>query len=228
MAYSYSFTADASVSDEDPTKTTDYNKIAENTDANREVIDVEHALGDGTHQGINCTGIDKTGGSGSVGSGTKRLLIPSLDSDDTSPPDAGIVGLQPCVDYGPTSDEISYFNFPIPCDCDITADILLRLGYCMSTANAGDAVMAIAYDVIAASGDITPAANTDTDSETIDPSDTAEILEYNTGLAIANADISALTNTIGVKLYRDADNGADTHTGDFRLVTLELQYTTID
>jgi len=228
MSTTYTFTDVKRMTDETPTKTTDINVVAENTDELKEDFGVEHSVTTGAHGAITCTAIDKSGGTGSVGSGTKRTLTPFVYLDDTSSPDTGLVGLQPSVDFGPTADEICYFNFNVPVDCDVAADITLKLGFCMSSANAGTVVMAIAYDVVSASGDVTPAANTGTDTVTIDPSDTAEILEYDTSLAVANAHITALTQLIGVELYRDADHASDTHTGDFRLISLELQYTTSD
>ena len=224
----YTFTADKRTSDEGPTKTTELNTIAENTDEIYENYNIEHSTVNGTHEAITCTGIDKSGGTGSVGSGTKRILTPAVELDVTSPPDTGMVGYHSAIMFDPDTDEIIHFGFKVPNDCDVTADITLRLGFCMATANAGAVVMAIAYTVVSASGDITPAADTGTDTETIDPSDTAEIYESNIGLKIANAHLSATTQIIAGKLYRDADNGADTHTGDFDLISLELEYTTID
>jgi|GEM_PF-5909719 len=156
---------------------------------------------------------------------TKRLYIETLRLDDTNPPDTGIVGYQPSVDFGPTSDEIAYFNFAVPSDCDTSHDINLRLGYCMSTSGTGTVVMAMAYQVISSGGDATP-ADTGTDSVTINPPDSAEVMAFDTSLTIPAADIPNNNAVIGVKLYRDANNANDTHGGDFRLLTLEVQYTT--
>ena len=223
----YTFTADKRATVEYATKTTDVNILSENTDWLYEKIDTEHSVDDGTHQLITCTGIDKSGGTGSVGSGTKRTIYPVMELDTTNPPDTGMVGYHSAILFDPDTDEIVYFGFKIPVDCDITADITLRLGFCMATANAGAVVMAIAYTVVSDAGDITPAADTGTDTVTIDTSNSAEIFESDTSLAVANAHISATTQIVGVKLYRDANAGADTHTGDFELVSLELEYTTI-
>ena len=227
MSVTYTYTNEQRWIDEQELLSTDFNKIAENTDEAHENLITEHSDSDGTHTDINCTAIDKSGGTGAIGSGTKRSFVPIVTFDEWAAPNWGKIGYFSSVDFGPDEQEIIYISFKVPNDCDISADITLRLGYVMAGADSGDVVMAMAYTVVSESGDITP-ADTGTDTVTIDPSDSADVYESDASLAVANADLSAVTQIVGIKLYRDAINGSDTHKDAIRIVSLEIEYTTID
>ena len=227
MSVSYTYTKDQRWADEDELLSTDWNKVAENTDEIHENFITEHSASDGTHTDINCTGIDKNGGTGTVGSGTKRSFVPIVTFDEWAPPHWGKIGYFSNIDFGSDEQEIVYIGFKVPNDCDVTADITLRLEYVMAGADSGAVVMAIAYTVVSENGDITP-ADTGTDSVTIDPSDSEDVYESDISLAIANTDLSAVTQIVGIKLYRDAANASDTHKDAIRIVSLEIEYTTID
>jgi len=227
MSVTYTHNAVTRVSDEDETLATEFNKIAENTDEAYENYVTEHSTSDGTHTTVSCTGIDKSGGTGSVGGGTKRSFIPIVTFDEWSMPNWSRIGYFSSVDFTPDEVKIIYLGFKIPNDCDVTADIAVRLGYVMAGADTGAVVMAIAYTVVSDGGDITP-ADTGTDTVTIDTSNSVDIYEFDTSLAVANADLATTTQLVGIKLYRDATNAADTHKDAIRIVSLEIEYTTID
>ena len=141
------------------------------------------------------------------------------------------MGNTPTADFADGADDIAYFTIRVPDDVDTTQPMTLKLNYAMSTANTGNVVIALDYEVVAADGDATPGSFTSgvagSKSDTINPPDTEEILDVFTGtnLKVAATDLGAAGRNVTCKFYRDADHASDTHTGLLKLLNIWLVYT---
>ena len=116
----------------------------------------------------------------------------------------------------------------VPEDCDTSQPIVLKLNYAMSSPDpVGKVAMVLEYEVVDDDGDVTPAAVTATKVDVIDPPDSAQVLDMFSGvnLKIDAANLGGAGRNINCKLYRDADVGGDTHTGNFRVLNVWLVYT---
>lgn len=171
---------------------------------------------------------DNSGNSYSVNSDIANgyILIESMYPDPSDPPGNSLVGINPSVDFDPTSDEIAYFSFQTPSDLDTSADILFEIAYCMSSANtSANVVIGLDSNAIADGEDSTPTVESTT-TETIAVPDTLEQMDIvTTTTAKIPASILSGTQVISVRFYRDANNASDTANGDFQLLNIRAKYT---
>lgn len=163
------------------------------------------------------------------GGGATRLQIHDI-SGGVNPPSSGAVGSSlgffQALKFAAASDEDIYFQFPIPENCDITQDIVVRLHYSMGTSNGGDVKLNLNYIVANSVGDdVDPVAVTGSDTDTFTPGTGAETKKMHSTLAIDAADISSVDAIVSCQLQREGSNVADTHTGTFDLIMIEIDYT---
>lgn len=149
----------------------------------------------------------------------------------------------PSANYA-TMDVISGTNFPVPClDFDATAEENAFFTFRATTYGSGNLTLKIQwYADTASSGDIIWGAalaaitpNTDTqDIETKAFATAQTVTDTHLGttaqrlheaeITISNLDSVANGDWCVLKVYRDADAGGDTMTGDASLVGLSLSY----
>ena len=151
--------------------------------------------------------------------------------------------IPPATAY-PTKDVVAGTNFPVRClDFDAAADettyyqfqalaygsgnITCRVQWYADTASSGDVVWAAALAAITPNTDTTDietkafaTADTVTDSHL----GTTNQRLHEAVITISNLDSIAAGDWCILRLFRDADNGADTMTGDACLVGLVLEW----
>lgn len=155
-----------------------------------------------------------------------HVYVRDFFGDTTNPPDQGLVGNAPTLDFDPSTNQIVYNTIDIPDDCDDTVDITVNVRYTMSSSFSGDVVLAMDVNVVSDGDDMTPASPTESTTDTFTAVATADEFDIraSTSLKISASNYAA-GDTIQFKFYRNASSGSDTHTGDFRLESLDFQCT---
>ena len=156
---------------------------------------------------------------------TNVLRIATMQPDGTSPPTSNFVSLNPSIDFDDSTDQIVYFSFSVPPDCDTANDMKAIISYCMAGANTSKAVVLnLDSNSLGDGVDTTPTTQSTT-TETITVPDTAEIMDIHTAtvLKIPSTNLSS-GDVVSCKFYRDANSASDTATGDFQLLDFKLEY----
>lgn len=166
-----------------------------------------------------------SGFSGQAARGLHEVQIDStFEASGFSGPTSIKVGRIDVLSFDAAFDEAVDFSWELPRNIDTADDVTVELAYHMSTSDSGDVALELRYEVVGDGGDTTPAALTGTLTSTVTVPSTAEIRDLTT-FTIPATDISSTDEAIRVTLLRDADNGADTHTGEFRLEGIVFRYT---
>jgi len=167
---------------------------------------------------------------GEAGTGGRRVPVESVMLSKTSPPVPELLNKTPTLDFpGRTlypagiMTEV-YFSFPVPSDADTDFDIRIKVGYGMSSSNSASIRLGIDYTVVSESASLDPGATVNKEYSENAPN-TLNIFAYtDPGQLTVNAsDLSSNTDLVQVRLYRDGT--ADTHPGDWRVVSIEYEYT---
>lgn len=142
-------------------------------------------------------------------------------------PDTDILGNKNVFLLDPDTDEGVQFEMTVPDDCDTTQPMLLKFQYAPSSTNAGDAIISMTYRITAAGEDAGSGGQSTTVSATITMSGTTnrEASYDGSAIIIIAASIGAVRESIGAILFRDANNGSDTFTGDFKIWGVKMEYT---
>lgn len=153
------------------------------------------------------------------------FTIETLAGDPGASPSGGIMGNFPTIDFAAVSgnNEIVYAGLPMPVDMDPSQPSFLQATYGMGTANAGTVRMAGNYSHVAVGASL---AGTGTAwAVTLTPNPAASLRKTDTLVTFPPGTFSA-DDAIGIKIYRDRAHADNTHTGAWRIVTLELEYIT--
>jgi hypothetical protein len=158
-----------------------------------------------------------------LGGGTKSLAV--FTPLDNQPPAANFATLDTrnsiaVLDFDAATDEAAVFVGFVPEAAVLSSGIKVRIAWMATSATSGDCVWGAQFE----------RGNTDLDSDSFDTATTATTTTSGTS-GIANVtEITCTTidslvagDLFRVKIYRDADAGGDTMTGDAELVAVELQ-----
>ena len=178
------------------------------------------------HDGTQWTEVGAAGSGTSGGINELDIRPEQFRLDDTAiGADRGTVwGIFDTVDFQPDDDGAIWFSFKFPTGWDDTQDIKLTLEYSCNGNDQGKTVV-FNTQVWAVEAGETPstsspdASNIDnigTSSSNIDALSEIELLNGKIPASV----LTASTNTIAVKLTRDADNASDTYTGTFQLISI--------
>lgn len=158
---------------------------------------------------------------------TATLLASRVSLDATSPPGAAVANSLVYLTFDASTDEIVYLEFALP-ENYASAPVLKGI-FSMASATSGNVVWAAQVWAM------TPGDSADIDTESYDTANTdTEAVPGTAGypdefaITLTNADSMAAGDIVRIKLFRDADNGSDTATGDaeLRIGTVRLEYTT--
>ena len=124
--------------------------------------------------------------------------------------------------FDAASDEFIYYTLRLP--TAFSASPTLVLQYKMASAASGSVVLACAVMAVTPNNeedmdDSYDTPNTVTDAVPASAGDTAEA-----SIALTNNDSVVAGDTIKLKVYRDANAGADNAAGDLKLLTATLTY----
>lgn len=145
--------------------------------------------------------------------GQKNLHIETFVVTDEATPDVITIGEDGAISYDPASREEILISGTIPEDA-LGTDVTLKAKMSMSTADAGTVVVAT---TLASEG----AAFGSEQDDTIDPNDGANVIET---VAIRLLTLSA-GDRFQLKIAREAADGSDTHTGEWRVFEFLIEYT---
>jgi hypothetical protein len=144
--------------------------------------------------------------------------------DASNAPQATIQSNRMHLGFDAGTDELIYYMFRMP--ADYGSSLLLKLQYAMASATSGDVIWASALWAI------TPGDSADVDTESYDTANTVTDTVPGTAghlaeasITMSNTDSLAANDLLTIKVYRDANAGGDTATGDADLYGLSLQYT---
>ena len=149
----------------------------------------------------------------------------SLDDTDTGSDAGTCFDILPCINFDPDNDGSVWFMFKLPGNWDSTANIDVQLTYSM---NGNDPTKDVKLDWsywCLNSGETPTEGSPDTSSTQDIASSTSNIGKLYTQTIsdfINGTYFDASTDTIVVKLKRDANDSGDTYTGTFQLIKMLL------
>lgn len=157
---------------------------------------------------------------------TATIVFPIAGAalDPTNPPALEYENGKPQLLFDAATDEIIRFSFRMP--SAYLSDPVLVLGYKMASATSGAVVLVC--EVMAVTPNVNEAVDTDsydtpnTVTDTV-PGTAGDLAEI--PIPLANDDSLAEKDYVTLKVSRDANNAADTATGDLELVEASLEYT---
>ena len=179
------------------------------------------------HDGSSWTKVAAEGsGSGSGAINEIDIRPDQFRLDDVATgADRGVVwNMLDAVDFDPDNDGAIWFSFKFPSGWDDTQDINLTLEYSCNGNDQGKTIVlntqAWALDTGDTPNQSSPEAsnidNIGTSSSNIDTLSEITLINGKVPASI----LSATTNTIAIKLTRDANNASDNYTGTFQLISV--------
>lgn len=167
-----------------------------------------------------------TGGGGASGINEIDIRPNAMRLDDVSTgSDKGVIwNIIDCVDFNNNVDGSIWFSFKLPSGWNDTTDIDFVLEYSCDGNDQGKSIIVNTQVWVLDLGD-TPnlsspdATNVDTIGTSSSNINSMSELQLSNG-KVPNAVLTTSTNTIVVKLTRDADNGSDNYTGTFQLMSI--------
>ncbi len=158
-----------------------------------------------------------------AGNLVRASLWGAIRLDGTNPPAEALTGDYPGLDFSTTATNTIRASFECPHDCDITKPIAVVLSYVMTTAHSGNVELSFSRTVTSLNSSLgTPTSS----ANTLNPDDSANVYEQDSTFNVPAAALSAKTDIAAIKLERQGASANDTHTGLFRLLDLEIEYTT--
>ena len=145
---------------------------------------------------------------------------------DNQPPAANFATLDTrnsiaVLDFDAGTDEAAVFVGVIPQAATLTSGIKVRISWAATSATSGDCVWGAQFE---------KTTGEDIDADSFDTATTATTTTSGTSGVVNTTEITCTTidslaagDTFRIKIYRDADAGGDTMTGDAELVAVELQ-----
>lgn len=147
----------------------------------------------------------------------------ALKVPGANPPGAAVVGNFSVLQFtgvGATVEQV-FFEFHIPVDMDLTENLSVHIHWAPSTAAAGNVKWQLDWVAIN-SGELLTAGVTST-SVVDATTSTQDELQESDDMTIASASLSA-EDVIGIRIYRDPADVADTYAADASLVFVEFEY----
>jgi len=165
----------------------------------------------------------------SPGSGRRQIYDVTAGA---VPPASGAVGTNlgffQSQDFDPDTNNDLYFQFALPDNVDLASPVKMVLKYCMSTNHAGNVKMSLDYIASNLAADVDPAVATASLTSTFTPGANAELLRKHESFEVAVGDLLSADMMVSCHLTRNAIDGADTHTGKFQLLSIEIYYVATD
>ena len=151
--------------------------------------------------------------------------VPATSNYATFDAMAGSNFVVPCLDFDASTDESAFFFFNAVSYG--SGNLTVQVQWYADTASSGDVVWAAQLACITPNTDSTDietkafdTANTATDSHL----GTTNQRLHSVDITVSNTDSIAAGDYCVLKIYRDADNGSDTMTGDASLVRVLVSY----
>lgn len=162
--------------------------------------------------------------------GTARVIkhehipVNAIKKGAANPPGESTIGNTSVLLFDSATDEDVYYVIHLPVDWASGTDLNFHFHWAPTDANAGDVVWAIDYR-ISKSESNELISGTDA---TISTTDSTQSLQYehlqSSDITISGASLET-GDKIAIRIYRDADNAADTYGADAALFLPEMTYT---
>jgi len=150
-----------------------------------------------------------------------EIQIQSVTADTTNPPDTEVVGNSNFLLLDASTEEPVSFYFRIPAEASASNAVNIAVIYTGDGSGSANAVLDIDYRITTTDETLGTGGNSGNDTITLTPSGTEDIQKITSSdLQIPAADINAVGEYIEVKLYRDADEAADTYGGDLKIIAI--------
>ena len=149
-----------------------------------------------------------------------------LDGTNIGSDNSVIWNIISAIDFDSDDDGSIWFSFKFPQSWNTTSDINFTIQYSCNGNDPLKVVMLNSQTWVINDGDI-PAFgspnNTNSDSIATSVSNIDTIRDFTLVFGkVDNADLTSTTNTVVVKLTREASNVLDTYTGTFQLISVQL------
>ena len=169
--------------------------------------------------------VNRSGSNYKITAGSIRF-VRTFTPLDNQPPAANFATLDTrnsvaVLDFDAATDESAVFVGVVPEGATLTSGIVVRLSWAATSATSGDCVWGVQFE---------KTTGQDIDSDSFDTvatgttttSGTSGVVNT-TSITITTIDSLAAGDCYRLKVYRDADAGGDTMTGDAELVAVEIR-----
>jgi len=153
----------------------------------------------------------------------QRAHISQFYAPAANNPDQGEIGVTPVLLFNATSDEWVYYEWEVPENYNTGSDFKIRFYWAPTDANAGDVVWGIEYTIVTPENDEVLTVATTTDTVTDSTQSLANELLKSDFITISGTGVQP-GDIISMRIYRDADNGADDYGADAALIHLGMYF----
>jgi len=153
----------------------------------------------------------------------QRAHITQFYKPGTNYPGEGEIGVTPVLLFDAGTDEWVFYEWEVPENYHTGSDFKIRFYWAPTDANAGDVVWGIEYTIVTPENDEVLTAATTTDTITDSTQTLANELLKSDFITISGTGVQP-GDIISMRVYRDADSGADDYGSDAALVHLGLYF----
>ena len=169
--------------------------------------------------------VNRSGSNYKITAGSIRF-VRTFSPLDNQPPASNFATLDTrnslaVLDFDAATDESAVFVGVVPEGATLTSGIVVRLSWAATSATSGDCVWGVQFE---------KTTGQDIDSDSFDTAATGTTttsgtsgVVNTTSITITTIDSLAAGDCYRLKVYRDADAGGDTMTGDAELVAVEIR-----
>lgn len=156
--------------------------------------------------------------------GVLGLALSEISGDSALPPSQGNIGDTQTIDFPKNviTDSAINFTFQVPEDAVLLDDINIRLNYCMSNSAVGTLRFNATYTATPINGTL-PGSPTSSSDFSITPPTTAGTFQRDETITVPANSVTP-HSTLTFKVRRKSSDGADTHSGTFKLVSVVILY----
>lgn len=146
----------------------------------------------------------------------RSFEIIGVKPTDEPSPIAGTLGSFETLDFDPDTAMEVQIQFNAPVELGTSQDVVVKARMAMSTSFSGDVI-------ITTEGSVNNTTTITAADTTITPNATGGTFETQTLKTISSL---TANDDVFLKIKRDAADGLDSHTGDWRLLNILIEYTT--
>jgi len=153
----------------------------------------------------------------------QRAHITQFYKPGTNYPAQGEIGVTPVLLFDDANDEWVFYEWEVPENYDTGSDFKIRFAWAPTDANAGGVVWGIEYTVVTPNNNEVLTTTTTTETVTDSAESLANELLITDFITIPGTGVQP-GDTLSMRVYRDADNGADDYGADAALIHLGLYF----
>lgn len=153
----------------------------------------------------------------------QRAHVTQFYKPGTNYPGEGEIGVTPVLFFNSANDEWTYYEWEVPENYHAGSGIKLRFAWAPTDTSTGSVIWATEYTIITPNNNEALTATATTKTVTDSAESLANELLLTDFITISGTDIQS-GDIISMRIFRDADNGADDYGADAALVHIGLYF----